>query len=111
VCSLLAWIEASGIDGGPVFRSVTRHGKRQPNRLSDKAVALVVKRQAESAGLDPARYAGHSLRAGFATAAANAGVSERSIMAQTGHRSLKMVRRYIRDGSLFRENAAAKVGL
>lgn len=111
VRSLLAWIEASGIKDGPLFRAVSRHGRLQPARLSDKAVALVVKRQAASAGLDPASYAGHSLRAGLATAAANAGVSERSIMAQTGHRSLKMVRKYIRDGSLFRENAAAKVGL
>ncbi len=80
-------------------------------RLSDRAVAIIVKRAAEAAGLDPARYAGHSLRAGLATAAAQAGVSERAIMAQTGHRSVTMVRRYIRDGSLFRENAAAAVGL
>ena len=111
VRSLQAWIEASAIEAGPVFRSVNRHGRLQPDRLSDKAVALVVKRRAEAAGLDPSRYAGHSLRAGLATAAANAGVSERAIMAQTGHRSVQMVRRYIRDGSLFRENAAAKVGL
>ena len=79
-------------------------------RLSDRAVALIVKRAAEAAGLDPARYAGHSLRAGLATAAAQAGVSELAILAQTGHRALHMVRRSIRDGSLFRDNAAA-VGL
>jgi integrase len=53
----------------------------------------------------------HSLRAGHATSAAIAGASERSIMAQTGHRSVQMVRRYIRDGSLFRENSAGKLGL
>lgn len=105
------WFAAAGITGGALFRSVNRHGRLQPGRLSDKAVALVVKRAAAAAGLDPARYAGHSLRAGLATAAAAAGVSERAIMAQTGHRSLSMVRRYIRDGSLFRENAAAEVGL
>jgi integrase len=69
------------------------------------------KRAAAAAGLDPARYAGHSLRAGLATAAAQAGVSERVIMQQTGHRSVAMVRRYIRDGSLFRDNAAAAVGV
>jgi integrase len=74
-------------------------------------VALIVKRAAAAAGLDPRDYAGHSLRAGLATAAAMAGVSERAIMAQTGHRSVLMVRRYIREGSLFRENAAAAVGL
>ena len=76
-------------------------------RLSDKAVARLVKRAAEAAGLDPSRLSGHSLRSGLATAAAKAGKSERSIMAQTGHRSAQMVRRYIRDGELFTENAAA----
>lgn len=105
------WLEASGITSGPLFRSVNRHGQLQAGRLSDKAVALVVKRAAEAAGLDATRYAGHSLRAGLATAAAAAGVSERAIMNQTGHRSVNMVRRYIREGSLFRENAAAGVGL
>jgi integrase len=80
-------------------------------RLSDKSVARIVKIAAEAAGLDPANYAGHSLRSGLATSAAAAGASERSIMNQTGHKSLPMVRRYIRDGSLFRDNAAAAVGL
>jgi site-specific recombinase XerD len=111
VRSLRAWLDASAIEAGPVFRPVNRHGRMQPDRLSDKAVALVVKRRAEAAGLEPAKYAGHSLRSGLATAAAAAGASERAIMAQTGHRSVNMVRRYIRDGSLFRENAAARVGL
>jgi integrase len=111
VRAIQAWLEASAIDEGPVFRGITRHGRVQPCRLSGYAVALVVKRYAAAAGLDPARYAGHSLRAGLATAAAIGGASERSIMAQTGHKSVNMVRRYIRDGNLFRENAAAKVGL
>jgi integrase len=71
----------------------------------------VVKKLAEREGLDPAKYAGHSLRAGHATTAAIGGASERSIMAQTGHRSVQMVRRYIRDGNLFRENSAGKLGL
>ncbi len=111
VRSLRGWIEASGIEEGPLFRGVDRHGRLLPNRLSDKAVSLVVKRRAQAAGLDPSKYSGHSLRAGLATSAAAAGVSERAIMAQTGHRSLHVVRRYIRDGSLFTENAAARVGL
>jgi site-specific recombinase XerD len=111
VRALMAWLEASGITEGALFRSVNRHGQLQAGRLSDKAVALVVKRCAEVAGLDANKYAGHSLRAGLATSAAAAGVSERAIIAQTGHRSVSMVRRYIRDGSLFRENAAACVGL
>ncbi|MBZ5626075.1 MAG: tyrosine-type recombinase/integrase, partial [Acidobacteriia bacterium] len=79
--------------------------------LSGIDVARVVKKLAERAGMDSARYAGHSLRAGHATAAAIAGASERSIMNQTGHRSVQMVRRYIRDGNLFRENSAGKLGL
>ena len=110
VRSLKAWLEAAGIESGPVFRSITRHGKIGA-RLSGYDVALVVKQYAGALGLDAATYAGHSLRAGLATSAAIAGASERSIMNQTGHRSSAMVRRYIRDGSLFRENAAAKVGL
>ena len=83
----------------------------QPSRLSDKAVALIVKRRAKAVGLDPTRYAGHSLRAGLATSAAAAGASERVIMSQTGHRSADMVRKYIREGSLFTSNASALVGL
>ena len=111
VRSLRAWLEASGIESGPVFRPINRHGQIRPSRLSDRAVALIVKRAAEAAGKDPAEFAGHSLRSGLATAAAIGGASERAIMKQTGHRSTAMVRRYIRDGSLFRENAAARVGL
>lgn len=111
VRALRAWLKASGINSGPVFRPVNRHGQVLPRRLSDKAVALIVKRAAEAAGLDPARYAGHSLRAGFATAAAAAGAPERAIMAQTRHKSVTVARRYIRLGSLWAENAAARVGL
>jgi site-specific recombinase XerD len=111
VRNVRAWLEAAQVTAGPVFRGVNRWGQVSAARLTDRAVALVVKRRAEAAGLDPAQYAGHSLRAGLATAAAEAGVSERVIMAQTRHRSLPMVRRYIRDGNLFRENAAAAVGL
>jgi hypothetical protein len=80
-----------------VFRGVAGHGRVQ-GRLSGYAVALIVKRYAAAGGLDP-------------TAAAIGGASERSIMNQTGHKSVTMVRRYIRDGSLFRENAASKTGL
>lgn len=105
------WIEQAVITAGPLFRSISRHGQIQPGRLSPIDVARVVKKLAERASLDPAKYAGHSLRAGHATSAAIAGASERSIMNQTGHRSVQMVRRYIRDGSLFRENSAGKLGL
>jgi site-specific recombinase XerD len=74
--------------------------------LSDRGVARVVKRPALAAGLDPASYAGHSLRAGLATAAAKAGKSERAIMRQTGHKSLATMWRYVREAELFEENAA-----
>ncbi len=111
VRALQQWIEASKIKTGPLFRAINRHGQMQPGRLSDKAVALIVKRQASAAGLDPALYSGHSLRAGLATSAAEAGVNERTIMKQTGHKSENMVRKYIRMGSLFQENASAMVGL
>lgn len=111
VRALREWLECGGIVRGPIFRPIDRHGNVKPQRLTDQSVALVVKRCAHDAGLDSENYAGHSLRSGLATAAAMADVSERSIMAQTGHKSLPVVRRYIRDGSLFRRNAAAAVGL
>ncbi len=104
-------LDSDTFAGRSLFSPIDRHGRLTPRRLSDKAVALAVQKYAARAGLDPSRYAGHSLRAGFATAAAAAGASERSIMAQTGHKSLPMLRRYIREGSLFRENAAAQLGL
>jgi len=111
VRTVQAWLEVAGIAAGPLFRSITRHGRVRSGRLSGIDVSRVVKKLAKRAGLDPAKYGGHSLRAGHATAAAIAGASERSIMEQTGHRSVQMVRRYIRDGSLFRDNSAGKLGL
>ena len=106
-----AWLEVSGITEGAAFRSVDRHGRIGPTQLSAQAVALVLKRHAARAGLDPGEMAGHSLRAGLATSAAAAGVPERVIADQTGHKGTAMLRRYIREGSLFRENAARAVGL
>ena len=111
VRTLQTWIQVAGILEGAVFRPVSKKGVVGAGRLTDRVVALVVKATAEAAGLDPAKYAGHSLRAGLATSAAAAGASERSIMAQTGHKSVTMARRYIRSGEVFRENAAAVVGL
>src|SRR5690606_28465008 len=110
VRSLRAWLELAGINEGAAFRSVSRHGKVGA-RLSGRDVARTVKAAAEAAGIDPVRVSGHSLRAGLATSAAKAGKSERAIMAQTGHRSVNMVRRYIRDANLFTDNAAAGIGL
>jgi integrase len=111
VRAVQAWLETARIVDGPVFRPLDRFQRVQPTRLSAERVALIVKRRAKAVGLDPARYAGHSLRAGLATSAAAAGASDTVIMSQTGHRSADMVRQYIREGSLFRENAASLAGL
>src|SRR5207302_6760475 len=86
VRSLQAWLETARITDGAVFRSLDKFQRVRPRRLSDKAVARIVKRCAKAVGLNPDRYAGHSLRAGLATSAAAGGASERAIMAQTGHR-------------------------
>jgi site-specific recombinase XerD len=106
-----AWIAAAGIETGPAFRSVDRHGSVGRGRMNAGSVARLIKRAAESAGLDPAIYAGHSLRAGFATQAFLNGAAEVSIMRQTRHKSLNTLRKYIRNRSLFRDNPAAKLGL
>ena len=108
---LQAWIEQAGISEGPLFRAVNRHGNVQAGGLSGIDVARIVKKLVGRAGLNAATYSGHSLRAGHATAATIAGASERSIQNQTGHKSVQMLRRYIRDGSLFRENSGGKLGL
>ena len=77
--------------------------------ISDKNVALIIKKHAQSAGLDEKKYAGHSLRSGFATTTAEYGASERNIMAMTGHKSVDMVRRYIKEADLFKNNALNKI--
>ena len=97
VRSLKKWIEFNNIKSGKVFS------------VSDKTVALVIKKYSYLAGLDSSKYAGHSLRSGFATSAAEAGAEERSIMAMTGHKSTEMVRRYIKEANLFKNNALNKI--
>jgi len=95
VLALQQWLTASGISDGAVFRDVNRHGQLASARLSKRAIADIVKRTPEATGLDPHRYSGHSLRSGHCTSAARADVPERIIARQTGHRSERMVRRYI----------------
>jgi integrase len=107
VRSLRAWLEVAGIAEGSVFRRVDRHGRVLPERLSPEAVAIVVKRAAARITLDAAAFAGHSLRAGFATTAARAGRPDRDIMRQTGHRSRTMLDRYVREAEVWRDNPAA----
>jgi integrase len=100
VRALKRWLEASGIKGGPIFRSVWQNGKLGKKAINDKFIAGVVKQAVESIGLDPRTYAGHSLRSGFITEAAMLGAPSRSIMAQTGHKSEAVMRGYIQDEGL-----------
>ena len=105
VRALRGWLDAAGVRTGAIFRQVDKHDHAREQRLSAQSVALVVKRATRNAGYDPTKYSGHSLRSGLATAAAAAGHSERVIMKQTRHRSVTQVRKYIRDGEAFTENA------
>ena len=109
VLSLKKWIEASKITSGPVFRRFSKGSKLSKNRLTDQTVALLIKEYLKLAGIDNKNYSGHSLRSGFATSAAESGVEERSIMAMTGHKSTEMVRRYIKEANLFKNNALNKI--
>lgn len=112
VRALRAWLEAAQITEDAVFRPIERWSNRiEPRPLEDRRVATLLKSLVNRAGLDPKSFAGHSLRSGLATAAAAGGASERAIMDQTRHRSVKQVRRYIQRGSLFRDNAAKYTGV
>jgi len=109
VVSLKKFIEISKITAGPVFRRFVKGSKLSENRLTDQTVALLIKEYLNLAGIDSKNYSGHSLRSGFATSAAESGVEERSIMAMTGHKSTEMVRRYIKEANLFKNNALNKL--
>jgi len=109
VLSVKKWIEISNIDSGPLFRRFSKGSKLTDNRLTDQTVALLIKKYLNLAGIDSKNYSGHSLRSGFATSAAESGVEERSIMAMTGHKSTEMVRRYIKEANLFKNNALNKI--
>lgn len=111
VRALQVWLEGAQLEEGPLFRPIGPKGDVGRTRLSDRSVALIVQRTAKRAGLDPSKFAGHSLRAGLATAAAAAGVSEHDIARTTGHRSVSVLRRYVRTATVFERNAAASVGL
>jgi site-specific recombinase XerD len=97
VNALKSWIEIFDLKKGKIFN------------ISDKSVALIIKKYANYAGLDSEKYAGHSLRSGFATSTAESGAEERDIMAMTGHKSTEMVRRYIKEANLFKNNALNKL--
>jgi len=109
VSAVSAWLARSAVTQGPVFCPVTRYGHLQPVRLSGDAVSEVIRERLAAIGIEPEGYSGHSLRAGFATSAAQAGVSTMKIRAQTGHASDAMLSRYVRDGELFLGNAAGAI--
>jgi site-specific recombinase XerD len=109
VITLKQWLEVSKINSGPVFRRFSKGSKLLEHRLTDQTVALLIKGYLNLAGIDSKNYSGHSLRSGFATTAAESGAEERSIMAMTGHKTTQMVRRYIYEANLFKNNALNKI--
>jgi len=109
VVSVQKWINISKINSGSLFRRFSKGSKLTEYRLTDQTVALLIKKYIQLAGLDSKNYSGHSLRSGFATSAAESGAEERSIMAMTGHKSTEMVRRYIKEANLFKNNALNKI--
>ena len=109
VVSLKKLLDISKINSGPVFRSFVKGSKLSEKRLTDQTVALLIKEYLNLAGIDSKNYSGHSLRSGFATSAAESGAEERNIMAMTGHKSTEMVRRYIKEANLFKNNALSKI--
>jgi site-specific recombinase XerD len=111
VLNLKKWLEISKITTGPIFKRFSKGLLLTNNRLTDQSVALIIKEYLNLAGIDNKNFSGHSLRSGFATVAADSGADERSIMAMTGHKSSQMVRRYIKEANIFKNNALNKIKL
>jgi integrase len=111
VRALKKWLEDARVESGPLYRAVDRHGRVSEQGLHANSIGAMAKRACRTAGYNAKEFAGHSRRAGLATQAAANGAPERLIMSQTRHRSVTTLRRYIWQGCLFRENAAAKVGV
>jgi site-specific recombinase XerD len=111
VAHLKKWLEISKIKNGSIFRRFTKGCSLNKNRLTDQSVVLLIKGYLNLAGIENKNYSGHSLRSGFATVSAESGADERSIMAMTGHKSTQMVRRYIQEANLFKNNALNKIKL
>ena len=109
VRSIQEWLNISKINSGALFRRFSKGSKLTEKRLTDQTVALLIKKYLELVGIDSKNYSGHSLRSGFATSAAESGAEERTIMAMTGHKSAEMVRRYIKEANLFKNNALNKI--
>jgi integrase len=122
VRAVQVWLQASQIQSGPIFRPINRHGQLRARRLTSHAVATILKDSvgdALRAQGEPereiqarvAQFSGHSLRAGYVTSAAAEGAEEHAIMRQTGHKRIDTLRRYIREGDLFRHNPLKSMDL
>ena len=109
VTNLQKWLEISKIKTGPIFRRFYKGSSLTDKRLTDQSVVILMKKYLNLAGIENKNFSGHSLRSGFATVAADSGADERSIMAMTGHKTTQMVRRYIKDANLFKNNALNKI--
>ena len=109
VINLKNWLKISKIKTGPVFKRFAKGSVLTTHRLTDQTVVLIIKECLNIAGIDNHNFSGHSLRSGFATVAAESGADERSIMAMTGHKTTQMVRRYIREANIFKNNALNKI--
>ncbi len=109
VVNLKNWLQISKIKSGPIFRRFSKGSTLTKNRLTDQSVVLLIKEYLKLAGIENKNFAGHSLRSGFATVAAESGADERSIMAMTGHKTTQMVRRYIKEANIFKNNAFGKI--
>jgi site-specific recombinase XerD len=109
VMNLKNWLKMSKIKTGPVFKRFAKGSILTNNRLTDQSVVLIIKDCLKLAGIENNNFSGHSLRSGFATVAAESGADERSIMAMTGHKTTQMVRRYIREANIFKNNALNKI--
>lgn len=104
--AVLDWIQAANISDGAIFRSIDRHGNIN-NRLSDKSVALIIKKYVKKLGLETIDFAAHSLRSGLSTSAAMMGMTDITIMKQTGHKTREMVDRYVQSGLRYKNNASS----
>lgn len=105
------WTTAASLSKGALFRGINRHEQVRAGRIHSDSIGRIIQRAVERIGLDPTEYAGHSLRSGLVTQAYLGGVREHTIMQQTGHRTTKMLRRYIRNVDIYLDNAASALGL
>jgi site-specific recombinase XerD len=105
VAALKAWLDGAGITKGPMFRPIAKGGHVQDFRLSDRSIATIIKARATRVGLDPGQYSGHSLRSGFLSSAAARGASIFRMADQSRHKSMDVLRGYVRSEQLFENHA------